>query len=75
MLLQNQDNTKDLAYWLSTASTLLFFLQNTIKASNTPNAASHRTRTSPATLFGRMAQVSSSKHNFYYKNHLKISIA
>ncbi|CAL5398354.1 unnamed protein product [Camellia sinensis] len=55
-ILQHHKNITDLAYWLSTTSTLLFSLQNTIKASNTPNVASHRTRTSPATLFGRMAQ-------------------
>ncbi|KAA8520316.1 hypothetical protein F0562_014572 [Nyssa sinensis] len=54
--IESQDNIKDLAYWLSTTSTILFLLQNTIKASNTPNAASHRNRTSPITLFGRMAQ-------------------
>ncbi|XP_052193684.1 myosin-12 isoform X2 [Diospyros lotus] len=54
--IENQDNIKDLAYWLSTTSTLLFLLQNTIKASNAPNMTSHRNRTSPTTLFGRMAQ-------------------
>ncbi|KAL6954316.1 hypothetical protein U1Q18_043179 [Sarracenia purpurea var. burkii] len=59
-LLQSHDNFKDMAYWLSTTSTLLFLLQNTIKASNTPNGALHRNRTSPVTLFGRMAHVSSS---------------
>lgn len=51
-----QDNVKDLAYWLSTTSTLLFLLQSTIKASNTLNAASQRHRASPTTLFSRMAQ-------------------
>ncbi|GFZ02730.1 myosin-like protein XIF [Actinidia rufa] len=54
--IETKDNINDLAYWLSTTSTLLFLLQNTIKASNAPNAASHRNRTSPTTLFGRMAQ-------------------
>ncbi|KAM7476630.1 hypothetical protein LguiB_023873 [Lonicera macranthoides] len=53
---QSQENVKDLAYWLSTTATLLFLLQSTIKASNTPNVASHRNRASPTTLFGRMAQ-------------------
>ncbi|KAF5953341.1 hypothetical protein HYC85_006197 [Camellia sinensis] len=71
--IESQDNIKDLAYWLSTTSSLLFLLRNTIKASNAPNAASHRNRTSPTTLFGRMAQVSSSKYNFCcHKHHLKI---
>ncbi|KAL4200292.1 hypothetical protein AMTRI_Chr03g55660 [Amborella trichopoda] len=53
---ENQDNVVDLAYWLSTTSTLLFLLQNTLKASNTPNMASQRGRISSLTLFGRMAQ-------------------
>ena len=73
MILQTQDNINDLAYWLSTTSTLLFLLQNTIKASNAPNAASHRNRTSPTTLFGRMAQVSSLKIKpFVTSNHFTI---
>ncbi|KAL6981560.1 hypothetical protein U1Q18_023186 [Sarracenia purpurea var. burkii] len=53
--IESHDNFKDMAYWLSTTSTLLFLLQNTIKASNAPNGALHRNRTSPVTLFGRMA--------------------
>ncbi|KAF8403986.1 hypothetical protein HHK36_012096 [Tetracentron sinense] len=53
---ENQENISELAYWLSTTSTLLFLLQNTLKASNMPTAASHRNRTEPTTLFGRMAQ-------------------
>ncbi|CAK9144802.1 unnamed protein product [Ilex paraguariensis] len=53
--IESQENIKDLAYWLSTTATLVFLLQSTIKASNAP-AASQRNRTSPATLFGRMAQ-------------------
>ncbi|KAK6162793.1 hypothetical protein DH2020_002634 [Rehmannia glutinosa] len=58
--IENQDNTKNLAYWLSTTSTLLFLIQRTIKASNTSAVASKRNRNSPITLFGRMAQVRSS---------------
>lgn len=54
--IESQDNIGELAYWLSTTSTLLFLLQSTIKASNNPNPATHRSRTSPATLFGRMAK-------------------
>lgn len=53
---EGQDNVQDLAYWLTTTSTLLFLVQNTIKASNGPSTASHRHRNSPMTLFGRMAQ-------------------
>lgn len=53
--IESQDNITDLAYWLSTTSTLLYLLQNTLKASNTTKISSQRNRTSPATLFGRMA--------------------
>ncbi|XP_019055618.1 PREDICTED: myosin-12-like isoform X2 [Nelumbo nucifera] len=53
---ENQENISELAYWLSTTSTLLFLLQNTLKAGNSSSTLSHRSRTSPTTLFGRMAQ-------------------
>ncbi|KAG9452018.1 hypothetical protein H6P81_004922 [Aristolochia fimbriata] len=53
--IENQDNIRDLAYWLSMTSTLLFLLQNTLKASNASGVATHRSR-APVTLFGRMAQ-------------------
>ncbi|XP_057451250.1 myosin-12 [Lotus japonicus] len=53
--IESQEGINDLAYWLSTTSTLLFYLQCTIKASNTTRAAS-RNRNSPASLFGKMAQ-------------------
>ncbi|XP_031126297.1 myosin-12 isoform X2 [Ipomoea triloba] len=56
MSVESQDNINDLAYWLSTTSTLLFLLQSTIKASNMPTKATSRNRSSPTTLFGRMAQ-------------------
>ncbi|KAL5549552.1 hypothetical protein UlMin_004783 [Ulmus minor] len=49
-------NIDDLAYWLSTTSTLLFLVQSTLKASNNPNTSSFRNRNSPTTLFGRMAR-------------------
>ncbi|WMV10960.1 hypothetical protein MTR67_004345 [Solanum verrucosum] len=54
--IEDQDNTGDLAYWLSTSSTLLFLLQSTIKAGNAPTRSPYRNRSSPTTLFGRMAQ-------------------
>ncbi|PON86367.1 Myosin [Trema orientale] len=54
--IESQENISDLAYWLSTTSTLLFLLQTTLKANNNTNATSHRSRSSPATLFGRMAK-------------------
>ncbi|KAL5721395.1 hypothetical protein ACHQM5_005047 [Ranunculus cassubicifolius] len=53
---EDQENINELAYWLSTTSTFLFLLQNTIKASNTASPISHRSRNSPTTLFSRMAQ-------------------
>lgn len=58
MFLKQQDSLNDLAYWLSTTSTLLYLLQNTLKANNAPKGASNRNRTSPTTLFGRMGKVS-----------------
>ncbi|XP_019425376.1 PREDICTED: myosin-12-like [Lupinus angustifolius] len=53
--IESQEGMNDLAYWLSTTSTLLFYLQCTLKASNSTRAVS-RNRNSPATLFGKMAQ-------------------
>ncbi|KAL7158252.1 hypothetical protein ABFS83_02G130000 [Erythranthe nasuta] len=58
--IENQENTNNLAHWLSTTSTLLFLIQRTIKASNTSTLSSKRNRSSPITLFARMAQVRSS---------------
>ncbi|CAH1447971.1 unnamed protein product [Lactuca virosa] len=58
ILLKTQDNIKDLGYWLSPTSTLLFLLQSTIKASGSPYKSLHRNRGSPTTLFGRMTQKS-----------------
>ncbi|PNY04685.1 myosin-H heavy chain-like protein [Trifolium pratense] len=53
---QSQEGINDLAYWLSTTSTLLFYLHCTLKVSNNTNKAFSRNRNSPATLFGKMAQ-------------------
>lgn len=53
---ENQENVSELAYWLSTTSTLLFLLQNTLKASNTSTFGSHHSRTTTVTLFSRMAR-------------------
>ncbi|KAG6789264.1 hypothetical protein POTOM_005355 [Populus tomentosa] len=52
--IESQDNITDLAYWLSTTSTVLYLLQNTIKASNTKNISSRRNRNSSDTLFAKM---------------------
>ncbi|VVA20335.1 PREDICTED: myosin-17 [Prunus dulcis] len=53
-IIETQNTVSDLAYWLSTTSTLLFLLQSTLKAASASNTASYRNRT-PATIFGRMA--------------------
>ncbi|XP_023549120.1 myosin-12 isoform X2 [Cucurbita pepo subsp. pepo] len=53
--IESQESTSDLAYWLSTTSTLLCLLQSSLKATNTSTVASHRNRASPTSLFGRMA--------------------
>ncbi|KAG6430282.1 hypothetical protein SASPL_108346 [Salvia splendens] len=50
-----QDNNDMLSYWLSNASTLLFLLQHTLKASGAAGMAPLRRRSSSATLFGRMS--------------------
>ncbi|KAK3423083.1 hypothetical protein EUGRSUZ_G03419 [Eucalyptus grandis] len=53
---ESQDSIDNLVYWLSTTSTLLFLLQDAIKASNSPNLALNRTRNIPAMLFGATPQ-------------------
>nr|XP_009394265.1 PREDICTED: myosin-12-like [Musa acuminata subsp. malaccensis] len=53
---ENQENVGELAYWLSTTSTLLFLLQKTLKASNASTTGSHRNRATTVTLFSRMAR-------------------
>ncbi|KAM7264663.1 hypothetical protein ACFE04_002346 [Oxalis oulophora] len=53
--IEDCENICDLAYWLSTTSTLLYFIQTSLKASSSQNATSQRNRSS-ATLFGRKAQ-------------------
>lgn len=52
----NQDNVNDLAYWLSTTSTLLFLLQNTLKASSASAINANRNRATTVNLFSRMAR-------------------
>nr|ABN08189.1 Dilute [Medicago truncatula] len=54
--IESQEGINDLAYWLSTTSTLLFYLHCTLKVSNNTTKALSRNRNSPATLFGKMAQ-------------------
>lgn len=56
-LAQNQENVGELAYWLSTTSTLLLLLQKNLKASSTSTTGLHRSRTTTVPLFSRMARV------------------
>nr|XP_017245628.1 PREDICTED: myosin-9-like [Daucus carota subsp. sativus] len=53
--IETQDDNKTLAYWLSNASTLLFLLQRTLKASAAAGMTPQHRR-SPSTLFGRMTR-------------------
>nr|GEV05451.1 myosin-6-like [Tanacetum cinerariifolium] len=49
--IEDQDNNKHMAYWLSNASTLLFLLQRSIKSDG---PSSVRKAPTPTSLFGRM---------------------
>nr|CAB3493246.1 unnamed protein product [Digitaria exilis] len=53
---QGAESSGELAYWLSTTSTLLCLLQNTLKASSSSSKGSSRSRTATGSLFGRMVQ-------------------
>ncbi|XP_057868018.2 myosin-9 isoform X2 [Cryptomeria japonica] len=53
--IENQENNDVLAYWLSNTSTLLFFLQRTLKATGAAGVTPQKRRSS-STLLGRMAQ-------------------
>lgn len=76
MHFKGQENTSVLAYWLSTTSTLLVLVQNTLKASSSPpKVAGYRDRTSPTTLFGRMAQVSSFLFIFLFLSFFFICVS
>ncbi|KAL0925889.1 hypothetical protein M5K25_004263 [Dendrobium thyrsiflorum] len=57
---ENQENIGELAYWLSTTSTLLFLLQNTLKLSSVSKSGANRRQSSSASLFGRMARITRS---------------
>lgn len=70
-LFQVQDNNDALSYWLSNLSTLLVLLQRTLKASGTTSLTPQRRRSTSASLFGRMSQVSNS---FQSLKHLDMHI-
>ncbi|ONK66463.1 uncharacterized protein A4U43_C06F8340 [Asparagus officinalis] len=54
--IETQENNDALSYWLSNSSTLLLFLQRTLKASGAASLTPQRRRPSSASLFGRMSQ-------------------
>ncbi|CAN6309346.1 unnamed protein product [Urochloa humidicola] len=53
---EGTESSAELAYWLSTTSTLLCLLQNTLKASSSSSKGSNRSRTATGSLFSRMVQ-------------------
>ncbi|VAI21872.1 unnamed protein product [Triticum turgidum subsp. durum] len=53
---ENAETSGELAYWLSTTSTLLYLLQNTLKASSSSTKVPNRSRTATGNLFNRMVQ-------------------
>ncbi|RLN40071.1 Myosin-J heavy chain [Panicum miliaceum] len=56
-IVNGAESSGELAYWLSTTSTLLYLLQNTLKASSSSSKGSNRSRTATGSLFSRMVQV------------------
>jgi hypothetical protein len=66
--MQNEENTENLAYWLSNTSCLLFLLQKSLKAAGSVGLPP-RKKQPPTSLFGRMAQVC----HFYVHNYLAIA--
>ncbi|XP_062212403.1 myosin-12-like [Phragmites australis] len=53
---EGAESSGELSYWLSTTSTLLYLLQNTLKASSSASKGSNRSRTMAGSLFSRMVQ-------------------
>ncbi|PAN45033.1 hypothetical protein PAHAL_9G088800 [Panicum hallii] len=53
---EGAESSGELAYWLSTTSTLLYLLQNTLKASSSSSKGSNRSRNATGSLFSRMVQ-------------------
>lgn len=53
---ENAESSGELAYWLSTTSTLLYLLQNTLKASSSSTKVPNRSRTATGNLFNIMVQ-------------------
>ena len=66
--LQGAESSGELAYWLSTTSTLLYLLQNTLKASSSSSKGSNRSRTATGSLFSRMVLVSSPSRLLFCMN-------
>ncbi|OIV98373.1 hypothetical protein TanjilG_16700 [Lupinus angustifolius] len=55
-VVEAQDNTDVLAYWLCNTSTLSLLLQRTLKASGPASSTPQRRRTASSPLFGRVSQ-------------------
>ncbi|KAJ3672107.1 hypothetical protein LUZ60_006828 [Juncus effusus] len=53
--IENEENTENLAYWLSNTSSLLFLLQKSLKPAGSTGLPP-RKKPPPTSLFGRMAQ-------------------
>ncbi|WOL04746.1 hypothetical protein Cni_G13468 [Canna indica] len=53
---ENQENIGEVAYWLSTTSTLLLLLQKNLRASNASSTGSYRSRATTSSFFSRIAQ-------------------
>ncbi|XP_052147417.1 myosin-12-like isoform X1 [Oryza glaberrima] len=54
--IEHAESSTELAYWLSTTSTLLYLLQNTLKSSSSAGKGLNRSRTTTGNLFSRMVQ-------------------
>jgi len=65
---EGAESSGELAYWLSTTSTLLYLLQNTLKASSSSSKGSNRSRTATGSLFSRMVLVSSPSRLLFCMN-------
>ncbi|XP_066317454.1 myosin-12-like isoform X1 [Miscanthus floridulus] len=53
---EGAESSGELAYWLSTTSTLLYLLQNTLKANSSSSKGTNHSRPTTGSLFSRMVQ-------------------
>ncbi|XP_077250914.1 myosin-8-like isoform X2 [Tasmannia lanceolata] len=54
--IESQENNEHLAYWLANTSSLLFLLQQSLKAAGAPGTSPRKKPPPATTLFGRMTQ-------------------